>query len=96
MKQTCQHGIVQITILGTAMKIVSASEANRQFSKLLREVPEGEDVSIVSHGRTVAKIVSATNEAKNREMARTALVARLSSQTSTGQRDWSRQDLYDR
>ena len=77
------------------MKTISASEANRQFSKLLREVAEGEDVSIVSHGRTVAKIVSASDEAKNREMARSTLMARLSRQAATGQRGWTRADLYD-
>lgn len=77
------------------MKTMSASEANRQFSKLLREVAEGEDVSIVSHGRTVAKIVSTSNEAKSREMARDALLARLSHQSATGPRDWTRSDLYD-
>jgi len=77
------------------MKTISASEANRQFSKLLREVAEGEDVSIVSHGRTVAKIVSAANEAKSRKMARETLIARLSRQTATGQRNWTRADLYE-
>ena len=77
------------------MKTMSASEGNRQFSKLLREVAEGEDVSIVSHGRTVAKIVSTANETKSRETARGALLARLSRQTATGPRDWTRSDLYD-
>lgn len=77
------------------MKTITASEANRQFSKLLREVAEGEDVSIVSHGRTVAKIVSTADEIKSREMARSALMARLSRQATTGQRGWTRADLYD-
>ena len=77
------------------MKTMSAREANRQFSKLLREVAEGEHVSIVSHGRTVAKIVSTSDEAKSREMARSSLMARLSCQAATGQRDWTRADLYD-
>ena len=77
------------------MKTISASEANRQFSKLLREVAEGEDVSTVSHGRTVAKIVSASDEAKNREIARSTLMERLLRQAATGQRGWTRADLYD-
>ena len=76
------------------MKTMSA-EANRQFSKLLREVAEGEEVSIMSHGRTVAKIVSTSKEAKSREMARNALLARLSRQAESGPRDWTRSDLYD-
>lgn len=78
------------------MKTVSASEANRQFSKLLRTVAEGEDVSIISHGRTVARIVSTSHESRTREMARATLLERLSRQTPTGQRDWSRADLYSR
>eukprot|EP01037_Dinobryon_pediforme_P022129 gene22129-23184_t len=38
------------------MKTVSAAEANRQFSKLLREVAAGETIEITSHGQPVAKI----------------------------------------
>ena len=37
-------------------RTVTATEANRAFSKLLRAVEHGERVEITSHGRTVAVI----------------------------------------
>jgi prevent-host-death family protein len=75
------------------MKTMSASEARRKFSKLLRDVAAGEDVGNVSHGRTVARIVSTADEAKTRQMARSALLERLSHQEASGLRDWKRADI---
>ena len=39
------------------MRNVTATEANRQFSALLREVVAGETIVVTSHGRPVAKLV---------------------------------------
>jgi prevent-host-death family protein len=39
------------------MKLVSAAEANRNFSKLLGNVRAGEEFIITSHGRPVAQLV---------------------------------------
>ena len=44
------------------MRSVTATEANRDFSKLLREVAAGETVVVTSHGRAVAKMVPAQEE----------------------------------
>ena len=38
------------------MKTVTAADANRYFSKLLREVQEGEAVTITSRGKPVATL----------------------------------------
>jgi prevent-host-death family protein len=38
------------------VKTVAAADANRNFSSLLREVQEGEVVTITSHGRPIAEI----------------------------------------
>ena len=38
-------------------RTVSAADANRYFSKLLREVRDGGRVTITSHGRPVAEMV---------------------------------------
>ncbi len=38
--------------------IVSAANANRKFSELLRGVREGKTYTVTSHGRPVAKIIS--------------------------------------
>jgi prevent-host-death family protein len=78
------------------MKTISASDANRYFSRLLREVSEGEEVEIVSHGRTVAKITASKDDSSAKEAARLGLLARLKGQNAQGSRDWSRSELYDR
>jgi prevent-host-death family protein len=78
------------------MKTISASDANRYFSRLLRDVAEGEEVAIVSRGRTVAKITPSNDGFGDREAARRGLIARLVEQQAGGSRDWSRVDLYDR
>ena len=38
-------------------KAVSAADANRKFSKLLRTIREGHSYVVTSHGKAVAKIV---------------------------------------
>jgi prevent-host-death family protein len=38
-------------------RAISASEANQNFSKLLRDVGRGETIVIMSRGRAVAKVV---------------------------------------
>ncbi len=51
------------------MKTVSAAEANREFSKLLRDVQQGETVTITSRGKPVARMV-AIDDAEKRESDR--------------------------
>jgi len=74
---------------------ISAAEANRQFSRLLREVRGGRAVVVTSHGRPVAKIVPITADASNRSRLRTALLARLRSERLTRIGRWTREDLYE-
>ena len=38
-------------------KIVSAAEANREFSSLLRGVREGQTFVVTSHGKPVARMI---------------------------------------
>lgn len=59
---------------------VSAAEANREFSRLLRGVREGNSYIVTSHGRAVARIVPAGDASKDmqaREDAYQKLLARL-------------------
>lgn len=77
------------------MKTVTAAEANRRFSELLRAVAAGETVEVVSRGRPVARISSVDVNHATREAARTALLRRLRAQRSTGARDWRRDELYE-
>ena len=49
-------------------KVIQATEANRHFSRILREVAEGDTFTVTSHGRPIARIVPA--EAKGSEAAK--------------------------
>jgi len=75
-------------------KAISAADANRKFSKLLRDVKQGQSYVVTSHGRPVARIapVDENHQATN---ARTALLNRLRSQRVLNIGPWKRDDLYD-
>jgi prevent-host-death family protein len=76
---------------------ISAADANRRFSELLRGVRNGASYIVTSHGKPVAKIVPITERDPVREAAKRALLARLRSQPATkaiGR--WTRDELYER
>ena len=77
------------------MRTVTAAEANRQFSAVLREVAQGETITVVSRGRPVATIAPADATDGQRHAAKALLLARLRGQPATGTRDWTRDELYD-
>lgn len=75
---------------------VSASEANRSFSRILRQVAQGQRFTVHTHGRPVATIAPADTAAPSRAAARQALLMRLASQPASGEpRTWRREELYD-
>lgn len=75
-------------------KAISAADANRKFSQLLREVREGQSFVVTSHGRPVARLapVSFTTI---RARARAKLLQRLQSQLVKDIGRWTRDELYD-
>ena len=79
------------------MKTISAAEANRHFSALLRAVSRGDRVTITSRGRPVATIAAAEDQGveRGREAARRTLLTRLGATPATGTRTWSRDELYE-
>lgn len=79
------------------MKTVTAAEANRQFSAVLREVARGRSVLITSRGKPVATIAPATRAVDAaRALAKSKLFERLQATPPSGiARDWSRDDLYE-
>ena len=77
------------------MKTITASDANRGFSALLREVSEGEEVTILSRGRPVAKMTSVLSASSEKNSMKSILLARLKTQDVTGDRNWTRDELYD-
>jgi prevent-host-death family protein len=76
-------------------KAISAAEANRRFSELLRTVKRGRSVVVTSHGRPVARIVPVAEEERTAERARAVLFARLRTQRAVKAGPWTRDQLYD-
>lgn len=80
-------------------KIVSAADANRKFSELLRGVRKGLSYVVTSHGKPVARLVPADDESSNIQAAHAALLRRLRAQKpakgSAARLRWTREDLYE-
>jgi prevent-host-death family protein len=76
-------------------KTISAADANRKFSEVLRGVREGKSYIVTSHGRPVARIEPV--EDQSRAEAKAALLAHLKSlpvlRKPIGR--WTRDELYD-
>ena len=78
------------------MKTVSAADANRHFSALLREVARGNQITVTSRGRPIAVIAPADpNGVRARAAAKRTLLSRLRATPIVGCRDWTRDELYD-
>lgn len=75
------------------MRTVSATDANRHFSRLLHDVQTGEVVTVTSRGVPVATILPATLTPE-RDDAKAALLARLKAQPAAGV-TFRRDELYD-
>ena len=75
-------------------KAISAAEANRKFSELLRAVKDGHSYVVTSHGRPVARI-EPVEEGREADRAHDALMKRLRSQKAIDIGPWTRDELYD-
>ena len=76
-------------------KAISAADANRNFSELLRAVREGQSVVVTSHGRPIARIVPVGKNENISLKARSALLKRLRSERVTTIGRWQRDELYE-
>lgn len=76
-------------------KAVSAADANRRFSELLRAVKKGKSIIVTSHGNAVAKIMPVVEDERAAAVARSALFARLRAERATKTGRWTRDELYD-
>ena len=77
------------------METISAADANRRFSELLRAVKTGRTIVVTSHGRPVAKIVPIGDDEHTTERTRSALFARLRTERVVNVGRWKRDELYD-
>jgi prevent-host-death family protein len=74
---------------------ISAADANRRFSSLLRRVREGRSVIVTSHGKPIARIVPVGGRDEGAALAaRAVLLSRLRSQPVVDVGRWVRDDLY--
>ena len=76
------------------MTTISAAEANRHFSQVLRQVARGETLIITSRGKPMATIAPITRQA-GRSLAQRQLLERLASQPPAGDCSWTRAELYE-
>ena len=76
-------------------KVVSASDANRRFSELLRTVKQGQSVVVTSHGKPVPTISPIMKDNRAAEGARAALFARLRRGRVVNAGRWTRDELSD-
>ena len=74
---------------------VSAADANRRFSLLLRGVREGRSYVVTSHGKPVARIIPAGRHDDVAGGARSALLSRLERQPVIDAGRWTRDELYE-
>ena len=74
---------------------ISAADANRRFSEILRSVRDGRSVTVTSHGKPVARIVPIAAHDTTSSGARAALLARLRAEPVVSIGRWSRDELYE-
>lgn len=77
---------------------MTASEANRGFSRLLRLVAQGERVRVTSHGRTVAIVAPPEEDDDPRRADRMAARAEMRESWKNQPivvAPWSREELWD-
>ena len=79
----------------TMEKSVSAADANRNFSQLLREVRQGRSYVVTSHGKPVAKISPVDEPGRVAIAARNTLLDRLRHQAVMKIGRWNRDELYE-
>jgi len=74
---------------------VSAADANRRFSLLLRGVREGRSYVDTSHGKPGARIIPAGRHDYVTSGARFALLSRPEKQPAVDAERWTRDEFYE-
>jgi prevent-host-death family protein len=74
-------------------RAITASEANRHFSEMLRDVAEGESFTVTSRGRAVARVVPVDRDDQKKRFER--LLAYLKTLPARPAQPWTREELYD-
>ena len=74
-------------------KRITATEANRNFSRVLREVAGGTTYIVTSHGRDIARIEPFSDPVGGHDTE--SLMAFVDTLPRRHAGDWSRADLYE-
>jgi prevent-host-death family protein len=77
-------------------KSISAADANRKFSAVLRDVRDGDSYIVTSHGRPVARIVPFRPGDRVGSAARASLFTRLTNAPVRSIGRWTRDELHER
>jgi prevent-host-death family protein len=76
-------------------KMVSAADANRNFSQLLHGVRRGRIYVVTNHGKPIAKLSPIEDAGDLAVGARADLLARLRKQNTARIGPWTRDELYE-
>ena len=88
--------------MAKARVTVSATEARRSFSKLLRAARDGASITITKHGKLVAELIPAgqlaraAEERQRRLESLAELIDHLKTVTPQVIGRWTREEIYDR
>jgi len=77
-------------------KAISATDANRQFSRLLEGVRRGRSYLVTSHGQPIARLAPIVDPQRAAADARRSLLTHLRSQKAVRVARWTRDELYER
>ncbi|SNB77705.1 prevent-host-death family protein [Arboricoccus pini] len=77
-------------------RLVTAVDANRHFSEILRAVREGGSYVVTAHGKPVARILPIEEGPGGRDEARRRLLRRLREETPVDVGPIGRDELYER
>jgi prevent-host-death family protein len=78
------------------VRMITATEANRDFSKLLEQVENGVSVNITKHGKIVASIIPAKRTLEDMARAKQEHLAILrATKPIPGLKRGTRDELYD-
>ena len=76
-------------------KVVSASEANQRFSRLLRDAENGDTIVITRRGVPRWKLQRLDDDAQARAERIKALVEKMRARPITYTGRWTREELYE-
>jgi prevent-host-death family protein len=76
-------------------KTISVTDANREFSKLIKAVKKGKSFVVLSHGEAVAKIIPVDRDKEDAERKKEEFIEYLRAKPVRNIGRWTRDELYE-